>query len=300
MSIVELSGVSKQYTDITALQSVNLTVRAGEVLGLAGANGSGKSTTINIILGHVRPTAGSVHVFGQDVTEDAAMIRDHVGAVPDQYALYDRLTGREHVEFVARLRSVDVDPVDVLDRVGLADAVDQPAGTYSNGMEQRLVMALALIGNPDLLVFDEPFTGIDTGGIAAIRDLVCGAVDEETAVVLSSHRLEDLSAMCDRIATLEGGTVATVESVGNTRDNPVVLNVATETVPDAAFNAIQECNGVLTVSVERDTLQVVCERSARLEVLTTLDDHGISVVEFDTTTAGSSRDAGAIHERDGQ
>lgn len=283
MTAVELRGVEKRFGDVTALRGIDLTVESGEVVGLAGPNGSGKSTTLDVMLGFTRPTDGTVRVFGEDVADEATAVRHRIGAVPDRYAVYDRLSGREHVEFVAALRGVDVDPRRTLERVGLADHGEQSAETYSNGMTQRLVLGLALVGDPDLLVLDEPFTGIDPDGIVTIRELVRETVDENTAVVLSSHRLDDLSAMCDRIATLDGGSVETVRRVDAEPGESVVLEVDGVEVPDRALSAVRECDGVATVSYENENLSVTCERSARLQVLTALDDNGVSVAAFETT-----------------
>ena len=128
---IELTGLSKQYGDVSALNTVSLTVRRGEIFGFLGPNGAGKSTTIDILLDFVRPTAGTATVLGYDAQEDSLAVRQAVGVLPDGYHLYDRLTARQHLEFAIASKDSDDDPVELLERVGIADAADRKAGGFS-------------------------------------------------------------------------------------------------------------------------------------------------------------------------
>ena len=279
-----MDGVTKRFGDVTALRGLDLTVEASEVVGLIGPNGSGKSTALDVLLGYVRPTSGTVRAFGRDVPADAAAIRQRVGAVPDAYAVYDRLSGRRHVEFAAALRGVEADPERVLDRVGLADAADQPAGTYSKGMAQRLVLGAALVGSPDLLVFDEPLSGIDPEGVSAIESILREAADRGAAVVLASHRTDRLAAVCDRIAVLDGGELKAVRD-GDVADGPTAISLTVEAVPEQVLTALRGRDGVRTVSHDGDRLRVVCDPDSRLAVLNDLDARGVPVGRFETANS---------------
>src|SRR6056297_2225364 len=132
MAAIELDGVTKRFEDVTAVSNLSLTVEEGEIFGFLGPNGAGKSTTINVLLDFIRPTAGSASVLGHDAQRETQAIRERVGVLPEGAALYDRLTGREHVEWVAETKHADADPDDILDRVGLGpDDRERRAGGYS-------------------------------------------------------------------------------------------------------------------------------------------------------------------------
>jgi len=154
---IELVGLGKHYGDVTALDNVSFTVDTGEIFGFLGPNGAGKSTTIDILLDVVRPSAGTAAVLGYD-TQTESLVRQAVGVLPDGYHLYDRLTARQHLEFAIASKGSDDDPVELLERVGIADAADRKAGGFSKGMKQRVVLAMALAGSPALLILDEPST----------------------------------------------------------------------------------------------------------------------------------------------
>lgn len=288
MTVIEMDGVTKRFGDVTALRGLDLTVEAGEVVGLVGPNGSGKSTTLDVLLGYVRPTSGTVRAFGRDVRTDAAAIRRRVGAVPDAYAVYDGLSGRRHVEFVAALREVDTDPERVLDRVGLADAADQPAGTYSKGMTQRLVLGAVLVGSPDLLVFDEPLSGIDPGGVSTVESILREEADRGAAVVLSSHRTDRLATVCDRLAVLDGGELAAVRDGAAASNGPAELRLAVDDVPESVLSALRDRDGVDAVSRDGDRLRVVCDPTSRFEALSVLDAAGVPVDGFETADGSLS------------
>ncbi|MFD1527275.1 ABC transporter ATP-binding protein, partial [Halolamina salina] len=153
MAAIETHDLTKRYGDVVALDGLDLTVREGEVFGFLGPNGAGKSTAINILLGLVRPTAGSGRVLGHDVRSESRELRRRIGILPEGYSTYDRLTAREHLDYAIAAKGADDDPDALLDRTGLEPAArDRRAGGYSKGMQQRLALAIALVGDPDLLI----------------------------------------------------------------------------------------------------------------------------------------------------
>src|SRR6056297_2772498 len=172
MAAIELDGVTKRFEDVTAVSNLSLTVEEGEVFGFLGPNGAGKSTTIDVLLDYVRPTTGTAHVFGHDAQRETRAVHERMGVLPDAYHTYGHLTPAQHLAFVAEARGVDADPEAVLDRVGILDAADRRVEGFSKGMRQRLVLGMALVGDPDLLVLDEPTTGLDPNGARQMRDIV--------------------------------------------------------------------------------------------------------------------------------
>ena len=199
MPAINVQDVTKQFGGLTALQDLDLAVEDGEIYGFLGPNGAGKSTTIDVVLDYVRPTAGSARVFGHDAREETLAIRDRVGVLPDGYDVVGRMTGREHVDFVVDSKGADDDPDEILERVGIAGAADRVAADYSKGMAQRLVLGMALVGEPDLLILDEPTTGLDPNGARRMREIVREENERGATVFFSSHILEQVEAVCDRV-----------------------------------------------------------------------------------------------------
>jgi ABC-2 type transport system ATP-binding protein len=193
---------------LRAVQGVSLDVQPGEVYGLLGPNGSGKSTTMKIVLGLVRPTAGSSSVFGAD--SRLVQSRENVGFLPENPYFYKFLTGLETLLFFGKLcglsgKSLRERSMDMLARVGLTDAADRRLGGFSKGMLQRIGLAQALIGNPRLLVLDEPTAGVDPAGSHAIRELILEFKRQGLTVLLCSHLLEQVQEVCDRVGILHQG-----------------------------------------------------------------------------------------------
>jgi len=288
MAAIELDGVEKRFGTVTALRGVDLTVEEGEVFGFLGPNGAGKSTTIDVLLDFVRPTAGSARVLGYDAQAESKKVRQHTGVLPEGFDVYDRLTARKHLEFVAESKGVEAAVPGLLDRVGLADAVDRPAGGYSKGMQQRLALAMALVGDPDLLVLDEPTSGLDPNGAREMREIVRAERDRGATVFFSSHILGQVEAVCDRIAILEAGEIRTVDRVDALRDragDDAELTVTVETLPSEALAAVRAVPGVSTATADGDAVSVSCATDAKLPALNALADNGAPVRDFVTEEA---------------
>jgi len=209
--LIEARQLTKRYGAFTAVDHLDLRVRQGEVFGLLGPNGAGKTTTILMLLGLTEPSAGTVRVLGMDPTRHPLEVKRQVGYLPDAVGFYDRLTARENMRYTARLNGLDADAsmplIDgLLDRVGLAAAADQAAGTYSRGMKQRLGIADALLKDPAVLILDEPTMAIDPEGVAEILALIEELVRERNlGVLLSSHLLAQAEGLCDRVGIFLGG-----------------------------------------------------------------------------------------------
>lgn len=217
MAVLEISGITKSFTShlsmgrTQVLRGVDLKVEAGEVLGLLGANGAGKTTTLKTAVGLLRPEQGSVRLFGMPITDVRARAR--MGFLPENPYFYDYLSGREFLDFYARLcgiarsgRAARV--AEMLARVGLEDRADRPLRKFSKGMVQRVGLAQALINEPDLIILDEPMSGLDPIGRREFRDIILELRRNGKAVLFSSHILADAEALCDRVAILRGGKVA--------------------------------------------------------------------------------------------
>jgi ABC-type multidrug transport system ATPase subunit len=221
-TIVRTDRLSKRYGDRLAVDAVSLTVRRGEVYGFLGPNGAGKTTTLRMVLGLVRPSSGTATVLGEPPGTPAAVAR--VGALVEGPGFYPHLSGRDNLRVLARYRGVDDGQVDtVLDRVDLAARGGDRYSRYSLGMKQRLGVAAALLGGPDLLVLDEPTNGLDPAGMADMRALLIDVAAGGQTVVLSSHLLTEVQEVCDRVGVIAGGRLLTEGTVAELRGATAVL-----------------------------------------------------------------------------
>lgn len=204
---VAVDGLVKRYGDTVALDRLELTVPSGSIFGFLGPNGAGKTTTLRALLGLVRPDAGRMEVLGTEVPGGLAGLQGRIGAVVEAPAPYPPLSGRANLRVLAdtaggRGRG-DVDAMLAL--VGLADTGRKPVAQYSLGMRQRLALAGALLGRPDLLVLDEPANGLDPAGQQALRQVLRGTRDEGATLVISSHQLAEVEAVCDHVGIIDAG-----------------------------------------------------------------------------------------------
>src|SRR5215210_2385063 len=222
-SAVHTQNLTKVYKDfwgrdkVRALDDLNLTIERGEVFGLLGPNGSGKSTTIKLLLGLIFPTAGSASVLGYPA--GSTQVNEKVGFLPEESYLYRFLNGEETLRFYGRLFKMDRRTLnrrvpELLDVVGLdAKARKRKLREYSKGMARRIGLAQALINNPDLILLDEPTTGLDPIGTREMKDLIVSLRDQGKTVILCSHLLADVQDVCDRITILFGGKMQTLGQV---------------------------------------------------------------------------------------
>jgi len=204
---VALSGASKHYGQHQALGPVDLELRAGECVALAGHNGAGKSTLIKLVLGLIRPTHGRVQLLGHDAdSRQAARLRHNIGYLPETVALHPAMTGAETLDFYARLKRQPLARnAALLERVGIADAAQRRVGGYSKGMRQRLALAQALLGRPRILLLDEPTTGLDPASRLMFYDLVRELRDAGATVLISTHALAEIANHVDRVIVMTHG-----------------------------------------------------------------------------------------------
>ncbi|NLH40266.1 MAG: ABC transporter ATP-binding protein [Planctomycetes bacterium] len=246
---IETVALTKVFSDwwgrakVYAVDDLNLQIRPNEVFGLLGPNGSGKTTTIKMLLGLLHPTKGHAVMLGGDATNPK--INARIGFLPEESYLYRFLNARETLDFYGRLFKLDSKTRELriealLDMVGLKAVASRPVGTYSKGMARRIGLAQALINDPDLLILDEPTTGLDPIGTRQIKDLIVKLAERGKTVLLCSHLLADVEDVCDRIAILYGGKV---QAHGRVRDLLQKTNkrqIVTDAISDATADRIRE------------------------------------------------------------
>ena len=250
--MLEARGLTKRYTTTTAIDDISFTVKPYQVLGYLGPNGSGKSTTVNIITGLLEPTRGEVLFDGRSIQSQLIEYKRRLGYVPEQPHLYPHLTGREYLQLTGRLRGLEKRTLDrkiddLLQLFSLGAARHSPISSYSKGMRQKVLISSALLHNPDILVFDEPLSGLDVTSALIFRNLVKTLAREGKVILYSSHVLEVVEKICTHVMILRKGVVAANDSVENLRSlmqNASLEDIFSELVLeqdiDSTANAIVE------------------------------------------------------------
>jgi len=215
---IETHELSKRYGDQIAVNALDLAVRQGEVFGLLGPNGSGKTTTILMLLGLTEPTSGGVQVLGLDPARQPLSVKARVGYMPDEVGFYDELSARANLNYIVRLNGLSgaeaqrrIDSS--LERVGLGDVADRPVATFSRGMRRRLGVADVLLKEPQLIIMDEPTQGLDPEGARSLLQTIRDLKGENITILLSSHLLHQVQTICDRVGLFRHGRMELVGTV---------------------------------------------------------------------------------------
>lgn len=268
MNAVEIHGLSQRYGQMTVLHGLDLQLGEGEVLGLFGHNGAGKTTTMKLILGLLAPSEGSVQVLGRQPND--AEVRRSLGYLPENVTFYPQLTGRETLRHFARLKGAAASQVDaLLEQVGLAHAAERRVKTYSKGMRQRLGLAQAVLGEPRLLLLDEPTVGLDPIATHELYLLLDRLRANGTAVILCSHVLPGVERHIDRAAILSGGRLQAIGDIQALREQaqlPVRIRLAG--VEDAAQQIQQwQARGLQPAQIADDWLELAVTHDDKLDLL---------------------------------
>lgn len=251
--MIKIENLTKTYGQIKALDGVSFEVKKGEVLGFLGPNGAGKSTTMNILTGCIPPTSGTVLVDGMDVMDKPLEVKRKIGYLPEQPPLYFDMTVKEYLLFVCDLKKVDRNKrdkhiKDIVSRLKIENVYNRLIKNLSKGYKQRVGFAQALIGNPEVLVLDEPTVGLDPTQVIEIRKLISYLKKEHT-IIFSSHILSEVSAVSGRVVIINNGKIAAVDSTKNlSKDNSGRKFQVTVAAPrSSAMNLIKNLNGVVSV-----------------------------------------------------
>lgn len=213
MKAISVQDLVRDFNGLRAVDGISFEVEPGEIFGFLGPNGAGKSTTIRILTGQLRPTSGQAHVMGNDVVEQREQIKPQIGVVFEYQNVYERLSARDNLRFFARLYRVKKIRVgEVLIQVGLADRAGDKIKTYSNGMKQRLLIARALLHEPEVLFLDEPTKGLDPNVARDIRAIVTNLASQGITIFLTTHYMEEADQLSDRCAIIDQGHIVALDT----------------------------------------------------------------------------------------
>jgi len=221
--MLEARNLTKRYSSIAAVENVSFTIRPGQILGYLGPNGSGKSTTVKMLTGLIEPSEGEILYRGKNVLKNRLWFSRHFGYVPEEPHLYTHLTGREYLQLVGRLRGMEKSILErkietMLDLFGLTDFRDTQMSSYSKGMRQKVLLSAALLHDPDVLILDEPFSGLDVTAALVFRTLLQALAAEGKMILYSSHVLEVVEKVCSEVLILHRSRVVANDSVARLRD----------------------------------------------------------------------------------
>ena len=301
-TVLELKNVSKSFGKRKIIDNLNLEVQEGEIYGFLGPNGSGKTTTIKMILKLISSDSGEIKVNGYDTTKEFEKAMECIGAIVENPDLYKYMSGIDNLRLHARIRNISEERIqEVLELVELKGREKDKVGKYSLGMKQRLGLALTLLHKPKVLILDEPTNGLDPAGIKTLRDILKEISHKEgVAVFVSSHILSEMQLMCDKVAVLDYGKIVKVENIADTDDNK---EEAIETVEIRA-NDLEKAESIIKEKFAIDTInennhinitlpaykvpQIIKELAvADVEIKAVIPkEHSLEEIFFDATKGG--------------
>ena len=269
MAILTIENLSKNYGAVRALNNISFAVPEKTVFGILGPNGSGKTTLLGIAMDILKATSGSYTWTGE---QSADAMRKKIGTLLETPNFYHYLSAEDNLKIAARIKGRGYEDIPkVLQMVNLYERKDSKFNTYSLGMKQRLAIASTLLGDPDILVFDEPTNGLDPAGIAEIRELIKELNRKGKTIIMASHILDEVEKVCTHVAIIQKGVLKTVGSVSEVMDMGTGA-VATKLLIElsAADNAqlkniLQQMNGIDSVTIEENELQVICDEAVTPE-----------------------------------
>jgi ABC-2 type transport system ATP-binding protein len=288
-NVVEARGLLKLYGTQRAVDAIDLDIRRGEIFGLLGPNGAGKTTTILMMLGLTEISGGTVSVLGYDPVRQPLEVKRRVGYLPDSVGFYDHLTARENLRYTARLldiprRETEARIEDAMKSVDLADVIDKRVATYSRGMRQRLGIAEIVMKKAEVAILDEPTSGLDPHATFELLEMIRRLKEAGVAVLLSSHLLDRVQSVCDRVALFNRGRIALIGTVVELANqvlgagHPILVEASGTDVP-AVLGGVA---GVQKVTQERvATWRVVADRDVRAAVAQRIVTAGGSLLRLD-------------------
>jgi ABC-2 type transport system ATP-binding protein len=283
---VEVRGLVKRYGELTAVDSIDLLVNAGDVYGYLGPNGAGKTTSLRMMLGLIRPTAGTVRVFGRDPMATVHAL-DRVAGFVEAPTFYPYLSGRRNLELLAAYDGHDArERIErSLELVELAGRAKDRVGGYSHGMRQRLGIAAALLRDPELLLLDEPTTGLDPGGMRDMRELVRRLAGEGITIMLSSHLLTEVEEVCNRVAIVRSGRIVYEGEIATLKGAGALSYALSTTDDERAVAVCRAQPGVSDVRVQNGRVSFTADQQAAAELSQALVEGGALIRSLTPHTA---------------
>ena len=298
MTAIEVNHLYKSYADVTAVNDLTFSVNPGEILGLIGPNGAGKSSTIKIILDFMKPDSGTVKLFGQGMNE---ALKDHIGYLPEERGLYKRLTAIELILYLASLKGMDKAAAEkkadiLLEQTGMLENKNKKNKEMSKGMGQLIQFIVTVIHDPELIILDEPFAGLDPVRTETIQNIIGNLRDEGKAIILSTHQMNKVEELCDRVLMINKGRTVLYGDLKEIR-----ADFRRNSVQVAADGELGDLPGVIDRKQNNGSVELVLAPGTTPQnILDQLRDRGVTINRFEVTTPSLNEIflnlAGAEHE----
>ena len=282
MKVVEVNHLSKSYADVNAVNDLTFSVSSGEILGLIGPNGAGKSSTIKIILDFMKPDSGEVRIFGQQMNE---ALKDRIGYLPEERGLYKRLTAIDLILYFASLKGMDKATAEkkaniLLEKTGMLEHKKKKNKEMSRGMGQLIQFIVTVIHDPELVILDEPFSGLDPVRTETVQNIIGKLRDEGKAVILSTHQMNWVEELCDRVLMIDKGRTILYGDIMETR-----TRFRRNSVQVAIDGELGDLPGVIDRKVKNDCIELVLAPDTSSQaILDQLRERGTTINRFEITT----------------
>lgn len=276
MDIIEVIDLKKRYGDNEAVKGISFKVKEGEILGFLGPNGAGKSTTINILSTALKPTEGQIKFMDKDILEDKKTYKLNIGIVPQNLAIFEQISAIENVKYFAGFyglkgQALNIQAKEALNMVGLLDRAKDLPKNYSGGMKRRLNIACALAHNPKILILDEPTVGIDPQSRNNILEVIKELNNNGTTVIYTSHYMEEVEAICDRIIIVDKGEIikeGTIEKLKEETGDNIIYNIYGEGIEDIDTDILYSIEGVENVQVKEGIRISISKDYDNIDIIT--------------------------------
>lgn len=279
--MIEVKNLIKYYGKSKALDGINLRIEENEIFGFLGPNGAGKTTTINLILGLIQPTSGSIRVAGLDVVKNPIEVKRICGYLPENAGFYAHMTARQNLLYFAEFYDMSRDEAakrvdELLELVGLSDAADKKVGEFSRGMKQRLGLAQALINDPKVVFLDEPTAGLDPAGAAGFRRIIRQLKKDGKTIFFSSHILSEVKGVCETIGIIHRGKIV---AKGRIEDFSGKTKIAVQSEPEASEELLRRF-GKVSYDEKSDVFVIEADSDCRVDIARSLFENGYIVKEL--------------------
>jgi len=281
---IEVRNLTKKYNNFKAVDDVSFNVKSGEIFGFLGPNGAGKTTTIKSMIGLIHANSGEIKINGFDIKKKEKDAKKYVGYLPEKVAFYDNLTALQNMHFYAEMKNISKEECkSLIEEMGIGDAVNKKVGKFSKGMQQRLGMARALIGNPPILMLDEPSGGLDPRGVALIRNKIREMKDKGSTVFISSHILAEVQEVCDRVGIIDKGIIVAEDSVSKLSDKLNLkpkLIIELEKISEKIVDSVKKVEGVEKVDAIGVMVHITCNQKAKSKIIISVEKAGGNIVNI--------------------
>lgn len=283
---IEVNNLTKIYDKVPVVKNLSFNVNKGEIFGFLGPNGAGKTTTIKTMLGLIHKNSGGIKINGIDVSTDGKKVKKNIGYLPERVAFYQNLTALQNLYFYAEIKNVPRGQcVNLLIEMGLKEHAHKKVGKFSHGMIQRLGMARAMIGNPSILILDEPTGGLDPHGVKLIREKLEELNKKGVTIFVSSHILSEIQAVADQVGIINRGVLVAKDSVSQLSNQLKIkpkLILELSKISEKILQSVKSVKGVEKVEIRGNNLEIICDSEIRAKVIVAIEKAGGNIINMQT------------------